>query len=89
MSSHFARQPVFRATVDGASAASIVSALSGREKEVFGLISTGAATKDIAADLGISGKTVDTHRLHMMEKLGLRGMAELRKCATDWTSLEE
>jgi DNA-binding NarL/FixJ family response regulator len=55
--------------------------LSPKEREVLQLIAEGCSTKEIAERLNISGKTVDTHRQHVMDKLGLRGIAELTKYA--------
>ncbi|HTW67295.1 MAG TPA: response regulator transcription factor [Bryobacteraceae bacterium] len=46
--------------------------LTGREAEIFGLIATGRTNKDIAADLGISPRTVEVHRASVMHKLGFR-----------------
>jgi len=55
--------------------------LSAREREVLQLIAEGSATKEIAARLHVSVKTVETHRSRIMEKLGLRSVAELTKYA--------
>ncbi len=43
--------------------------LTGREREVAQLIAEGHSTKEIAALLGVSAKTIDKHRTRMMEKL--------------------
>lgn len=45
------------------------------------LVAGGKTTKEIASDLNISFKTADTHRQHIMQKLGLRTVAELTKFA--------
>ncbi|MFP4354244.1 MAG: response regulator [Phycisphaerae bacterium] len=55
--------------------------LSDRECEVLQLVAEGQSTKEIAADLNITPKTVDTHRQHIMDKLGIRSIAELTKYA--------
>ncbi len=55
--------------------------LSSREREVLQLIAEGRSTKEIAADLGISAKTVETHRKQIMHKLKLFSIAELTKYA--------
>jgi DNA-binding NarL/FixJ family response regulator len=57
------------------------AALSPKEKEVLQLLAEGSSTKEIADALGVSGKTVDTHRQHIMDKLALRSVAELTKYA--------
>ena len=55
------------------------------------MISEGKSTKDIAEDLHISTKTVETHRQHIMEKVGVHNVAGLTKYAIreGLTSLEE
>lgn len=55
--------------------------LSGREREVLQLVAEGHTTKDIAKVLHLSPKTVDSHREHIMEKLGIRNVAGLTKYA--------
>jgi DNA-binding NarL/FixJ family response regulator len=65
-------------------------ALSPREREVLQLVAEGWATKEIASRLGVSAKTVETHRRQIMDKLGVRSVAELTKRAVRMglTSLE-
>ena len=55
--------------------------LSEREREVLQLIAEGKTTKEIAATLFLSAKTVETHRQHLMDKLEIRSVAELTKFA--------
>ena len=55
--------------------------LSEREREVLQLISEGKGTKEIAAELGVSAKTIETHRQHLMDKLDIYSVAELTKFA--------
>ncbi len=55
--------------------------LSERERGVLKLIAEGRNTKDIASQLGLSAKTIETHRLRIMEKLGVHSVAELTKRA--------
>jgi DNA-binding NarL/FixJ family response regulator len=55
--------------------------LSPREREVLQLMAEGRATKEIALDLSVSVKTVETHRRQIMEKLNLFSVAELTKYA--------
>ena len=57
------------------------SLLSNREREVLQLIAEGQSTKEIAFDLGVSGKTVETHRQQIMRKLNLHNVAELTRYA--------
>jgi DNA-binding NarL/FixJ family response regulator len=58
--------------------------LTDRELEVFGLFGSGLGTKDIAARLGLSAKTVETHRAHLKEKLGFERSSELLVAAARW-----
>ncbi|WP_077213387.1 response regulator [Bacillus dakarensis] len=51
--------------------------LSDREREVLTLIAKGYANKDIAEQLGISVKTVETHKGNLMEKLQMKTRPEL------------
>ena len=55
--------------------------LTGREKEVLKLIVNGQTSKEIADDLGISKLTVDTHRKHIQQKLGVSKQVDLLKLA--------
>ena len=59
----------------------VFSVLTGREREVLQLLAAGRPTKEIASSLHISIKTVETHRQRLMDKLGLRNLAELIKYA--------
>ena len=55
--------------------------LTPREREVLQLMAEGRATKEIAMDLKVSIKTVETHRRQIMEKLQIHSVAELTKYA--------
>ncbi|MEO9804005.1 MAG: response regulator transcription factor [Reichenbachiella sp.] len=55
--------------------------LSDREMEVLELVSEGRTTKEIADQLFVSARTVDTHRVNMMKKLSVQNTAELIKKA--------
>lgn len=54
-----------------------VSSLSQREQEVFERVAEGHMNKVIAADLGISERTVEVHRGQVMKKLGAKTLAQL------------
>ena len=58
-----------------------VTRLSEREKEIMLLIANGYTSKEIASNLSISKLTVDTHRKHIQQKLGVENMVELLKIA--------
>lgn len=55
--------------------------LTHREREVLQLLAEGGSTAQIAERLHLSVKTVETHRKRIMDKLGLRSIAELTKYA--------
>lgn len=55
--------------------------LSTRETEVLRLLAAGKSTADMARELGVSVKTIETHRRQIMHKLGLHSIAELTKYA--------
>lgn len=57
------------------------AALSTREREVLQLVAEGQSTRQIAARLHLSVKTVETHRAQIMRKLNLNSLAELIKFA--------
>ena len=58
--------------------------LSDRELEIFELLGTGKSTRDISERLGISTKTVETHRAHIKEKFGFSSNPEMIQHATIW-----
>ena len=70
---------------------SMASSLSPREREVLQLIAEGGSVREIAAQLNLSVKTVETHRQQVMNKLNLFSVAELTKYAIreGLTSIEE
>lgn len=55
--------------------------LTAREREVFRLVAAGKANKVIAADLGISQRTVEIHRGRVMEKMQARSLPQLVRIA--------
>jgi len=55
--------------------------LTPREREIAQMLAEGGTTKEIAARLHVSVKTVETHRQHIMDKLKISGIAELTKYA--------
>lgn len=55
--------------------------LTGREREVLLGVVRGQTNKEIATDLGISHRTVETHRESLMKKLQIRTVAELTRFA--------
>ncbi len=57
------------------------SRLTSRESEVLQLVAEGSANKQVAAELGISIKTVEKHRQHLMDKLNIHETAGLTRYA--------
>jgi DNA-binding NarL/FixJ family response regulator len=57
------------------------SALTAREQQVMEMLARGLTNREIAEHLQISIKTVDTHRGHVLKKLGLRNNSELTRFA--------
>jgi len=77
--------------IDGAPSMiqSRISSLSDRELEVFRLIGEGRATREIAEELHLSIKTVETYQAHIKEKLALRSGRELIQHAIQWKISEK
>jgi DNA-binding NarL/FixJ family response regulator len=59
------------------STGSLIERLSDRELEVFGLIGRGHGTRQIAEQLHLSVKTIESHRAHIKEKMDLKNATEL------------
>jgi DNA-binding NarL/FixJ family response regulator len=57
--------------------------LSARESQILSLIGAGKSAKQIASELSISVNTVNTHRARILEKMGMRGNAELIRYAVE------
>jgi FixJ family two-component response regulator len=60
-----------------------LATLSPREREVLALLVEGRMNKAIAAELGISAKTVEDHRASIMRKMQVRSIAELVRLVAD------
>ncbi len=70
-----------KAREGGASRAKLQRPLTSREAEVLQLVAEGAANKQVAAELGISIKTVEKHRQQLMDKLDIHDTAGLTRHA--------
>jgi FixJ family two-component response regulator len=57
------------------------ASLSPRELEVMALVVAGLSSKDIGRKLGLSHRTVEVHRTHIMHKMGAQNLAELVRLA--------
>lgn len=80
-STALARQLVRPAVQLGGQAMGQDSQLTTREQEVLQHIANGESNKQIARELDLSVRTVETHRLNIKRKLGIEGQAELIKFA--------
>lgn len=65
-----------------------VDKLSDRELEVLQLMGKGFGTRDSATALNLSVKTIETHRAHIKEKLGIKDPGEMNRFAIDWVGQE-
>jgi len=70
-----------KTVIKGTTKQELLDTLSPRQREVLRLIAEGRTTKQIAAELGISVKTVETHRAQLMERLIIRDVAGLVRYA--------
>ena len=70
-----------KAREQGVASYRLQAALTPREEEVLQLVAEGAPNKQIAAELGITPKTVDKHRQQLMNKLGIHDTAGLTRYA--------
>ena len=61
-----------------------VNSLSDRELEIFSFIGRGFSVSELASELNVSVKTIETHQMRMKEKLALHSAAELRQKAREW-----
>jgi DNA-binding NarL/FixJ family response regulator len=65
-----------------------IEKLSDREFEIFQLVGQGKSTRDIAAQLHLSPKTVDVHRGHIKEKLELKDTTAFVRHAVRWVETQ-
>ena len=75
-----------RRTVEGGEGRKTVEELSDRETEVVRFIGQGLSTREIAHELSLSVKTIESYRANVKRKLGLQSGAELARFAYDWTT---
>ena len=66
------------------SRSSEINSLSDRELEIFSFIGRGVSVSELATELNVSVKTIETHQMRMKEKLALHSAAELRQKAREW-----
>ena len=61
-----------------------VNSLSDRELEIFLFLGRGLSASELANELNVSIKTIETHQMRIKEKLALRSAVELRQKAREW-----
>jgi DNA-binding NarL/FixJ family response regulator len=66
-----------------------LAALTQRERQVFELTVGGSTTRDVARELNISRRTVETHRSRVLHKLGVHNAIDLVRLAASWGLLPE
>ena len=76
-----ATETIFAQAKAQAATKSLSPRLTDREHEILQLISEGKATKEVAAVLGLSVKTAETHRVNLMRKLQVHSIGELVRYA--------
>jgi DNA-binding NarL/FixJ family response regulator len=74
----------YRSPQNGGTSDSALEELTDRELEILQLVGEGQSTREIAARLNLSSKTIETHRLNLKEKLHLKTAPELVRYAVDW-----
>jgi DNA-binding NarL/FixJ family response regulator len=61
-----------------------INSLSNRELEIFSFIGRGLSVSELASELNVSVKTIETHQMRMKEKLALNSASALRQKAREW-----
>lgn len=90
VSPQFTEKLVFK-TIQGSEGdlGSPVDKLSDREFEVLQLFGHDKTTREIADALHLSVKTVETHRMHIKEKLGFKDADDMMKFAIEWVTVSQ
>jgi RNA polymerase sigma factor (sigma-70 family) len=70
-------------SAERAEAADLLGRLTSREREVMALITKGLTSREIAETLGLSPRTVESHRAHIVAKMGTNSVVELARILSD------
>jgi len=89
VSDSYGEQIIYKVARGAEDGASPLDSLSDRELEVLRHVGEGKSSNQIAEALHLSVKTVETHRLHVKEKLDLQTSAELVRFATEWVAQQD
>lgn len=73
--------PDLAAQIDHGRMPAVAEALTPREREVVQMLAEGQSVKEIAFSLGLSPKTIETHRMNLMVKLNVNNLADLTRLA--------
>ena len=84
VSGHFTEKVLQQIVAGDAANHSTVHSLSDRELEAFELMGHGMTTDAIAAKMHVSSKTIETYRIRIKLKLGLKNATEVIQRATQW-----
>lgn len=87
LSEHMEKRTLQQLTRKAECTGSPLEILSDRELEVFNMIGQGKGTRQIAEELHLSIKTVESHRAHIKEKLNLNNATELVQHAIQWRDI--
>ncbi|MDR1399030.1 MAG: response regulator transcription factor [Treponema sp.] len=79
-----AEQARLCSSVDAVTKSVVLDELSDRQFQIFSLIGKGLGTREIAAKLNLSAKTVDAHKEHIKQRLHCDSAQELRQLAIAW-----
>jgi DNA-binding NarL/FixJ family response regulator len=88
VSKTFASELIYKVVQARQTGKSPLDVLTGREQEILRLVGDGCSSQKVAELLTLSVKTVESHRLHIKEKLRLPSAAELVRFATEWREYE-
>ncbi len=87
----FLSPSISKQVLSGLKNGNLGTVLTPRQKEILILMAQGRSTKEMAFDLCVSQKTIETHRLHLMKRLEIHDLAGLIRYALKkgWVSLDQ
>ena len=88
VSDHLAQRTFLEISRRGADILDPLSSLSNRELQIYRLVGAGAGTSEIAEQLHLSVKTVESHKARIKKKLKLGSASELMRHAMQWSNHE-
>jgi DNA-binding NarL/FixJ family response regulator len=85
----FGEQLIYKVARSDSTSGNPLDVLTDRELEILQHVGQGKSSQQIAETLHLSVKTVESHRLHIKEKLGLQSATELVRFAVEWNAQQE